>query len=1067
MLTIQKDVMKQIVEFCLKNSLLLNLVTLATIVAGIFAVLQTDREAFPGVDFDTITVRTVYPGASPKEVEQQVTNLLEEEVETVEGIEEFYSHSIENLSLIVIKLDPGLSDAEKNKTINQIQSSVDKVKDLPKSLPYPPDVTQLDSGALPIMELGLRGPMSYEELHVIAEKIQEKIKELPDAKAPLTYGFKKREFWLEVDPVKMKQFHVGLSEVIATLANKNLNLPGGVLKTTRGDLLIRTIGEVSTPKDIDRIILRTNSSGSNLRVEDIGRTRSTFEEPSERFRTNGQASINLIIRKKPKGDIVNLVNDIRSLVREFQSQAQYSGLEASFVNDMSIFVKNRLGVLINNGVVGMILVMVALLLFLSRGIALVAALGMPVALLGAILVMQWMGITINLLSLFALVIVLGMLVDDAIIVAENIWQHYELGKSPWDAAVDGTKEVLLPVSATILTSIAAFSPLLMIYGIFGKFLESLPKVVMISLIISLIEAMFILPSHAYEMLRFNQHRRKQAKAGKLKPIKKTGGFIANCVKVYEKVLFVTLKGRYLAFCVILLSLGGVFYLQNNYMKVILFPNEGLEFFFIRLDYSSGDTIENTEAKLIPFESYIKETIPPSELRDLVTYSGLQQVDHMDPLKARASHVGQVGVYLSPESERTRTVDEIIQKIRPDIERLASQQQAERVYFTRQRLGPPVGKPVAIRIYGDDFETMTAAAEEVRDLLAKQQGISDITEDFLPGKDELQIKVLEEEASRSFLSTQEIASRIRAFIEGEVATYVHKDSDKVPLRVKLREGSATDLTQLKEAMIMNRLGNLVPLDQIAQFQTAKGISSIKHRNGSRVITVTAALDEGLTSSNEINQAMGPPLDSLGKRYPDLKFERGGEYEDTTKSMQSLSYAFLTAAVMIFIILATQFKSLTQPLVVMTAIPFGIIGVILAFYFHQLPLSFLALIGMIGLSGVVVNDSIVLVDFINKARERGQSSFEATIYAGKRRFRAVWLTSVTTILGLLPLAYGFGGQDAFLKPAAMALAYGLMFATILILLLVPALYLIRKDILNLFIATLNPLGKVFNIQLKKIS
>lgn len=1059
--------MKKIIELCLKNSLLLNLITLAIIAAGIVTALDANREAFPGVDFDTVTVRTVYPGASPKEVELQVTNLLEEEIENVEGIEEFYSHSIENLSLIVIRLNPELTESNKNKAVNQIQSAIDLVKDLPNSLPYPPSVAQLDSGSLPIMELGLRGTMDYAKLHEIAKEIQTRIKQLPDAKAAIAYGFKKREFWLEVDPVKMGSFHVGLSEVISTLASKNLNLPGGVLKTPKGDLLIRTIGEVKTAKDIDQIILRTNSSGSKLRVGDIGKTKISFEEPMEKFRTNGKASINLIIRKKPSGDIVNLVNDIRKLTKSIQSRPEYAGLEVSFVNDMSVFVKNRLGMLINNGVVGMFLVLLALLLFLSKGIALVAALGMPVALLGAIVVMQWMGITINLLSLFALVIVLGMLVDDAIIVAENIWQHYEMGKSPWDAAVDGTKEVFLPVTATILTSIAAFSPLLMIYGIFGKFLESLPKVVIISLVISLIEAMFILPSHAYEMLRLNQHRRNSRQKSQSKPLKKDKGFMAQCTHLYEKVLLITLKRRYAALILTLGVLGSVYFLQRNYMKVILFPNEGIEFFFIRLDFNTGNTISETETKLIPIEEYLIKSLKPNELRDFVTYSGLQQVDHMDPLKARASHVGQVAVYLSPEASRSRSVDQIIESIRPDIETIAAQQKAEKVYFNRQRLGPPVGKPVAIRIYGDKFKDLVEAAHEVSSFLTKLPGTNDVTEDFLPGKDELQIRVIEEAASRSFLSTQEIASRIRGFIEGEVATFIHQDSDKIPLRVKLKQGIAKDLEQLKNTMIMNRAGHLVPLEQIAKFDQAKGISSIKHRNGSRMLTVTADLDESKTSSNEINEQMNAPLLALGKKFPHLRFERGGEYEDTTKSIKSLALAFLSAAIMIFMILATQFRSLTQPIVVMTAIPFGIIGVVLAFYFHHLPLSFLALIGVIGLSGVVVNDSIVLVDFINKARERGKNSFEATMYAGKRRFRAVWLTSVTTILGLLPLAYGIGGQDAFLKPAAMALAYGLMFATVLILLLVPALYLIRRDLLNLFIATLNPLAKVFDIQLQKIN
>lgn len=1050
--------MDGLIKYCLKNALLLNLLTVVTLITGGVIAWKMNREAFPAVDFDTVTISTGYPGASPKEVELYVTNPLEKEIQTVDGIENVVSHSIENLSLIVVRIDPDLSERQKNQTVNKIQRAVDRVHNLPSEISGSPEVTQLDSGELPIIELALTGDLPYRELHRAADELIEKIKKLSDAKDPVSYGFNDKEFWVEVDPKKLKEFHISLAEIFSTLSSENLNLPGGVLKTPNGDYLVRTIGEVTTSEQIDRLVIRTNSSGVSLRIGDVGVTRSAFEESDKKFTTNGKPSVNLIIRKKASGDIIHLVNQVRSLVSEYQKKSAPPGLEVSFVNDMSVFVKNRLGVLIDNGLLGMILVTLCLLLFLSKGIALVAALGMPVALIGAIGVMHLMGMTMNLLTLFALVIVLGMLVDDAIIVAENIWQHYEMGKSPWQAALDGTAEVFWPVTATILTTIAAFSPLLMVYGIFGKFIESLPKVVIVSLVISLIEAMFILPSHAYDVLRFH-HWRKKVKG--LKPdagpvTEKKNGFLNFVVGKYKTLLGVALRFRYLCLVLICMSLAGALYLHHSFMKTILFPNDGIEFFFVRGDLKPGTSLEKTELQFRPIENLVRKLIPADELRDQVTYIGLQQVDNLDPLRNRASHLGQVGVYLSPEQERARTADEIIASIRHEIEDLGKTLGFERIYFVRQRLGPPVGKPVAIRVFGVDFDRMNAATQEIMQQLAGFAGVSDITKDFQPGKDELQVYIQEDIARRSLLSTQDIASHLRATLEGHTATWVHDEGDRIPVKVRYPEAYRLSETLLEESLIMNRGGHLVPVKQVARFTKAPGVSAIRHHNGDRVVTVTADLDESLTSSSEINELVLPVLNRLELKYPGLRFERGGEYEDTSKSMESLSQAFALALALVFIILATVFKSLTQPFVVMAAIPFGVTGVIFTFYLHGLPLSFLAFVGIIGLSGVVVNDSIVLVDFINQGRKNGASAFHATLNAGVRRFRAVWLTSITTIFGLLPLAYGIGGQDAFLKPAAMALGYGLLFSTILILVFVPALYLIRLDLINLIIKAMQPLA-----------
>ena len=483
------------------------------------------------------------------------------------------------------------------------------------------------------------------------------------------------------------------------------------------------------------------------------------------------------------------------------------------------------------------------------------------------------------------------------------------------------------------------------------------------------------------------------------------------------------------------------------MKTILFPTEGIEAFFIRAELPSGSPTALTEERMQALERVIQKHIPRAYLRGFVTYVGLQQQDSLDPFKVAASHKAQIGVYLTPELEREETADEIIDKLRPKVADAAEQAGLSQISFLRKRVGPPVGKPVAIRVAGFELADLRAATERIAEHLGQFDGVKDISSSFQEGKEELRVEVKGSAASRALLSSQQIALHVRAMLEGQIATHINRDGERIPLRVRYKEADRRSIASIKDSLLANARGYMVPLRSVASFSTAEGLRVIQHRDGERFLSVTAALDEEVASSSEVNRAIEPFLAEMRSAYPNLSFHSGGEYEDTSNSMQSLRNAFAFALLMIFFILATQFGSLTQPFVVMAAIPFGAIGVIAAFYFHGLPLSFLGMIGMIGLTGVVVNDSIVLVDFINKARGRGMPARKAALYAGKRRFRAVWLTSITTVLGLMPLVYGIGGHDAFLRPAAMALGYGLLFATVLILLLVPALYLIREDLAGL--------------------
>ncbi|NRA46118.1 MAG: efflux RND transporter permease subunit [Oligoflexales bacterium] len=1043
----------KLVGFCLRNALLLNLLAIGVSIAGIFTAMNINREAFPNVDFDIVTISTDYPGASSSEVEFSITTPIEREIESIGEVEEHYSFSVESLSLIVLKIKPELSEQAKNGVINNIQRSVDRIPDLPKDLPSAPAIKEVDSGELPVIELALSGNMEEAKLQEFADELANKIKRLPDAKAPLKYGLRDKEYWVEIDPKKLKKFHIGMPEIIESLTDRNLNFPGGVFSSGEGDLLVRTIGKIQTKDEIDELVIRTNSSGAEIRIRDVGSTTAAFADSNLRFKTNGMPSINLIIRKSSSGDIIHLVKDIRNLVKEYQSLPGREQLKVAFVNDTSLFVKNRLGVLLDNGIMGIALVVICLLLFLSKGIALVAALGMPVALLGAIATMNLLGLSINLLTLFALVIVLGMLVDDAIIVAENIWRHYEEGKSPWDATIAGTKEVMLPVTTTILTTVSAFSPLLMVDGIFGKFIAPLPKVVIIALVISLIEALFILPSHAYDALRISSKGLKNRRNTETSLQR----FIKSLSQRYTELLNKTLRWRYPFVISLVIVLLACYWVKQNRMRTILFPNDGIEYFFIRGELDPGSSLRNTAEKMSVFEAMVAEHVPANELLNFVTYIGLQQGDPVDPFKSQASHIGQIGVYLSPQNSRDRSADMIVNSLRGKADQLAQTHGFKKLQFVRQKLGPPIGKPVAVRIQGHNFDQMQEASSKIMTLLSKTKGVEDISSDFLSGKKELQVHIDERKANRAFLSTKDVALHLRTLLAGQVASYIQENDKKIPIRVRFNTESRANLKPIYESLILNRHGMLVPMNSLAEFEKEISLSNIRHRNGSRIITVTANIDEQVTTSSEIGSYLNHALDEIIDEYQALSIEPGGEYEDTTKSLESLTRSFIIALIVIFLILASQFRSLSLPFVIMAAIPFGLIGVLVAFYLHGLPFSFLAMIGIIGLSGVVVNDSIVLVDFINKGIDAGLSPYDATIKGGRLRFRAVWLTSVTTIFGLLPLAYGIGGEDAFLKPAAMALGYGLVFSTVLILLFIPALYMIRVDLIQ----AIRKLWSFFNV------
>ena len=713
------------------------------------------------------------------------------------------------------------------------------------------------------------------------------------------------------------------------------------------------------------------------------------------------------------------------------------GLKISYVNDYSFFARRRLNVLRNNGWFGLVLVIVSMMVFLEKRVAMMAILGIPIAFFTTFIIMNMLGITINMMSMFGLIIVLGMLVDDGIIVAENVYRYMEEGVPPREAAVKGAEEVMGAVTAAVLTTVAAFAPLLFMSGIIGQFIRHIPIVLIVALLASLAEALIILPSHLADFVKIKYDADKKP-IGMSKDMK----WFKELVKGYTWVVTGAIKRKYkvlVSFTCLLLICG---FLATNVMKFILFPSAGINFFFIRGEAPIGTPLEKTNEMIVPYEAVVLE-LPPEELESFVTSVGNMAEDRHDPFAGQASNLVQITVYLTPEQDRKRGVEEIIEDLR---EKTKDIKGFTEVRFNKPQAGPPVGKAVEAKIKGEQFETLDAIAEEYMDYMKTIDGTEDITWDHKPGKEEIRVEVDHDKATRAGLTIEQIARTVRGVFEGNIATKIRpvKAEEETDVTVMFSEERSGDISVFDDIVVRNKYGNLIELKKVAQIKKIPGTTVIHHLDGKRVVTASADVNTNKITSLKVNSMLAKKFKDISQKYMGYFVKYGGEQEDTTDSLVSLLKAFLYAFLIIYLILASFFRSIVQPLIVMLAIPFGLIGVILAFLAHGIPFSFLAILGIVGLNGIVVNDSIVLVSFINQLRSSGMERRESIVRAGQMRLRPVLLTTITTVGGLSTVAYGIGGKDPFLVPMAMAICWGITFATFLTLIVIPCIYSIVDDI-----------------------
>lgn len=1031
----------RIAEFSVRNSLLVNLISVFIWIMGTVAMFHVNRDAFPNVSMDIVTVIASYPGAPAEDVEKLVTIPLENEIKGVSGIKEMTSTSEEGQSKIGITLDPKIKD--KKQVVDDIERAVDRVADLPEGVKDKPLVEELRTKDRPIIEVSLSGNLPDKDIRHYAETLEDLLLDISGVSTVRRIGWRDPEIWVEVFPDKLTEYHVSIEELMKALGKRNITLPAGQIRTESTEFTVRVSDEFETTQEIEEAVVRANDAGLSLKVKDVARVVESFADETRIAKVNGQRALGMVVVKSEYADVIKVVKKVKATLEEFKNRIPKE-LQLKTANDFSYYVARRLSVLVTNGIMGFCLVVLVLFIFMDPVPAIMTAVGIPFALSFTFMMMSFLGVTFNLVSMLGLIIVLGMLVDDGIVVSENIYRYLEKGISVTESIVKGAGEVMSPILASVMTTCSAFLPLMFMTDLIGKFIKEVPIVVMVALGASLIEAFIVLPAHLSDFLKIKKNFFEN---GDTKH-KKEKKWIKNLLASYRSFLTMLIDHRYKVILTSTLLFVTLLTVATTKMKVVLFGGEGLEYFYVRCEAPKGISLEKMNELIVPVENVISE-LPKSELESFRSYVGsIEQEGGWDPNSKRGSHLAQITVFLTPFQKRDRTPQQIIESLRPKMNGI---QGFDRLYFFASKEGPPTGRSIETGIKGEDFKVLQTIAAEFTDYLKTIPGVSDIDTSYQFGKKQFRVIIDEPKANTFELTIGDVAAAVRNAIKGGVATTIKpsRAEKEIDVLVRFPEDKRSDPDVFNKILIPNNTGHLVSLTSVANIEEIQGVYLISHMDGKRVIMVTGEVDGKKATSLNVNRSLQKKFSDINRRYPGYSVKYGGEYEDQQESAGNLLRSFLFALFLILIILTAMFKSLVQPFIVMLAIPFGIVGVILAFLIHGKPLGFFAFMGLVGLAGVVVNNSIVMVDFINNLRREGHDRRFSIIEACQVRLRPILMTTITTIVGLMTVAYGIGGSDPFLKPMGLALVWGLFFSTMLTLTVLPCIYAVIDDIsLKLF-------------------
>ncbi|AGH44137.1 efflux RND transporter permease subunit [Paraglaciecola psychrophila] len=1017
-----------------RNHVAANLLMITILFAGIYSLTsRIPLGVFPSFESDTINVSVTLWGATPKDTELGVAILVEEAVQDLEGIEQIISVSSEGSARISIDVD---SDYDPREMLADIKSRVDAINNFPADAENP--VVSLSQRTREVIAVTISGIYGEKEINEFAEHVRDDLLRIPGITQVALSGVRDYEIALEIPQDRLRQYGLTLAQVSIAVANSSSDISAGNIKTDGGDVLIRSKGQAYRKDEFANIPIKTNSDGSILRLKDIADIQDGFEESPIRTRFNGKQAAFIDVYRIGQQSAVEVADKVKEYVKDKQPLMP-QGYELSYWDDDSQIVKNRIAPLSGSALQGGILVLLLLTLFLRPAIAFWVFIGIPVSFMGAFLAMPFFGVTLNIMSLFGFILVLGIVVDDAIVTGENIYTHLRTAESGEEAAIKGTLEVATPVTFGILTTVAAFLPFAFIEGNRGALFAQIPVVVIPVLIFSLIESKFVLPSH---LKRIKLRNEKPAKGNRLAQWQQgfADGFERAILRYYQPLLAFSLRHKLATLATFVGTFSIILaLLMSGWTKFVFFPRVPSETVRASLTMTTGTTFEVTNQYII------KMSDKAEELREKYIDADTGQSVILNVLESTGGrggsfNVGSVRFEIIPPEQRESSITsaDLVSEWRELIGPIPG---AESITY-RAEIGRS-SDPIDVQLSGNSQVTLQEIADQIKTRLATYPTVFEIADSLSDGKEELQIE-LTQQGKALGLTRVNVSNQVRNAFFGSQVQRIQRGRDDVRVMVRLPISERRSLSDLQNILIQTPSDGSVPLSHVATPIPGKSPSQITRIDRFRTVSVTAYVEKLNTNMTVLQAELTEFVQQLVNQYPGVTWKMEGEAREQRESFSSLAVGLLMVFFAIYLLLAIPFKSYIQPIIVMSVIPFSMIGAVMGHWLMGMELTIMSILGMLALVGVVVNDSLVLVDFINKKRLVGGTLMDAVMIAGASRFRPIMLTSLTTFFGLMPLLFEKSTQAQFLIPMAVSLGFGILFATFITLILVPINYMLVEKL-----------------------
>lgn len=1032
-----------------KNGVAANLLMLVMVVGGCASLYSLKRELFPQFSLDMITVSVPYRGAAPEEVEEAVIVRIEEAIEGIDGIKEVHSTAVENMGAVSIVVQKGYELA---KVKEQVKSRVDAITTFPLETERPIiDEVLIDRDTIWVSIFGNTDERSLKEL---AERARDDITDLPGISQVKVKGVRDYEISIEVSEHDLRKYGITFNDVVSVVRGHSLDLPGGLIRSVGGEIQVRTKEQAYTGRDFESIVLLHHPDGAQVFLKDVAKVNDGFAEQNVITRFNGKPASMILVQEVGRENPLEISESIYKYVEDSRKTWLPDGVEMVAWGDSSFYLQGRLELLVNNGLIGFVLVLLSLALFLRPSLAMFVAIGIPVSFLATFMIAPFIGLSINLLSLFAFILVLGIVVDDAIVVGESVFTEFQRNGPGVESAIKGTHLVSTPVTFAVLTTMVAFLPVFFLPGLLGKFFLSIPMVVIPTLAFSLVQSKLVLPYHLSlcnvgdksgrkKLNLFSRFQRAFSDHLENFIVNKYGPFV-------QKVIHF----RYLATAVFVVVFILTFAMvAAGWVRFVQFPNVPSDFIYVELELPQGTPIAETKRAMNRIENALNEisdeTIAKTGYDPILhrgvfigygAFSGGPNVGTF----VSGSNVGSVIVELSKSELREANAYDVSKQWRKKIGEIPG---ARKLIFQASASGP-VGLPINIRLTGRDFTQLKAASLAIQDRLKQYDGLFDIRDTYAEGKREVKIHLKDNSESLG-VTAASLAMQVRNAFYGAEAQRIQRGKHDVRVMIRYPESERKSLLNLNRMRIRTVDGREIPISEVAELDMGYGYPMISRVDGKRVINIQADANKDIANPTDINAELYDDiLPKILEDYPGVTSVKDGEAKDFEELLPVLVGGIIMVLVAIYALLAVPFRSYTQPLIVIFVVPFGVSGAILGHFVTGQDLSILSFLGIIALAGVVVNDSLVLVDYINKQRASGMPLHEAVWRGGVARFRAILLTSITTFVGLVPILMERSLQAQFLIPMATSLSFGVLFATFITLILVPCSYLILEDMSRLW-------------------